>query len=133
MSWVGFWIFLNKNFLCGFFFPKVEGAQIVFPCVVSDENAFLPLFLSVRRTSGKFFRYYSKTFIFFSLGLLTLYFGLMPCSSVADQSYQKRCLLDKQSNLFFKINLVIFAYIKIDCCMLFALPWSKNGSKIEML
>lgn len=30
--------------------------------MVSDENAFLPLFLSVRRTTGKIVEYYSKMF-----------------------------------------------------------------------
>lgn len=45
----------------------------------------------------------------------------MPGFSVAEHLLPKKCLLDKQSN-FLKISLPLFSYIKIDNCMLLALP-----------
>lgn len=99
---------INKNFLWAFFPPNVEASQIIFPCVVSDENTFLPFFLSVKRNSGKIVEYYSKTLFF--LPRLALYFGLMPRFSVADDSYWNRHPQEKQSN-FLKINLVLFLYL----------------------
>lgn len=102
-----------------FFPPESEGTQIVFPCVHSDENAFLPLFLSVKRTSGFFLCNIQRPF-FFSLRLI-LYIGLMPRFPVADENYQKRGLIDEQSN-FLRFNLVLSSCIKINSCMLLALP-----------
>lgn len=70
LSWVIVYLFIsNKNFHCNFL-PEVEGAQIVFPYVVSDENAFLPLFLSLTGTSGKIFEYFQRPLFFFFLALL---------------------------------------------------------------
>lgn len=127
-----FWFFFFKLKLPLHFFPlNLKESKLFFHVCIQMKMLFF-LFFFLSKELVDFFWVILSNVNFFPPLRLILYIGLMPYFSVADQSYQKRGLIDKQSN-FLKFNSVLSSCIKINNCMLLALPWSKNGSKIKMV
>lgn len=97
-----FWFLLKLKLPLHFSPPESEGTQIVFPYVHSDENAFLPLFLSVIRTTG-FFLSTIPTIFFFPQAYSLCWTDALFFSSRSELLKKKS---DRQAN-FLKINLLV--------------------------